>query len=232
LLDGQGQEFLAGYGSDETSGYATPRDTLTYAIVKRSRPPRHAAWRNISVVRLPPGELQAAFGPVIERLAKNGIDLGHMAVEVAPSRTTTWAASRSTSGCMPGRCAVIPACTNGANRPSGNAIPEALVFGERAGRFAAPMPRPPRGGGVRAGQLRRSSASASLPKAVGRRRGRIARQLRELMWNDVGPFRSAAGLRRALVGLAGIKAALPDLTIAPGRVCNVTLADCSSCARA
>src|SRR6185503_8015712 len=34
LLDGQGREFLADYGSDETDGYTTPRDTLTYAIEK------------------------------------------------------------------------------------------------------------------------------------------------------------------------------------------------------
>lgn len=32
---------------------------------------------------------------------------------------------------------------NGANRLSGNAIPEALVFGERAGRFAAARARRP-----------------------------------------------------------------------------------------
>ena len=34
LLDGNGREFLADYGSDETSGYTTPRDLATYAIRK------------------------------------------------------------------------------------------------------------------------------------------------------------------------------------------------------
>jgi len=34
LLDGNGREFLADYGSDETAGYTTPRDLATYAIEK------------------------------------------------------------------------------------------------------------------------------------------------------------------------------------------------------
>src|SRR5947199_272716 len=34
LLDGAGREFLANYGSDETSGYTTPRDIATSAIHK------------------------------------------------------------------------------------------------------------------------------------------------------------------------------------------------------
>src|SRR4029077_5241723 len=34
LLDGSGREFLADYGSDETSGFTTPRDIATYAIAK------------------------------------------------------------------------------------------------------------------------------------------------------------------------------------------------------
>ena len=50
-------------------------------------------------------------------------------------------------------------------------------------------------------------------------------ELRDIMWNDVGPFRTAVGLNRALVRLAEIKAALPDVAIAAGPACNATLAD-------
>ena len=45
---------------------------------------------------------------------------------------------------------------NGANRLSGNAIPEALVFGERAGRFGASPP-----GAWRDGAARDEEAPAS-----------------------------------------------------------------------
>ena len=34
LLNGEGREFLADYGSDESAGYTTPRDIATYAIIK------------------------------------------------------------------------------------------------------------------------------------------------------------------------------------------------------
>jgi succinate dehydrogenase/fumarate reductase flavoprotein subunit len=45
------------------------------------------------------------------------------------------------------------------------------------------------------------------------------------MWDDVGPLRDAAGLARALTRLDAMQAALPELAIAPGRVCNPSLAD-------
>src|SRR5260221_6246426 len=86
LLDGNGREFLSDYGSDETSGYTTPRDIATYAIEKEVAAGRGSPHGGVylSFEHVPAAALEAAFGPVIERLAKNGIDLGRMPVEVAP----------------------------------------------------------------------------------------------------------------------------------------------------
>ncbi len=50
-------------------------------------------------------------------------------------------------------------------------------------------------------------------------------ELRGLMEREVGPFRTEAGLGRALARLAAMRAAMPDLAIAPGRAFNPTLAD-------
>jgi succinate dehydrogenase / fumarate reductase, flavoprotein subunit len=50
-------------------------------------------------------------------------------------------------------------------------------------------------------------------------------ELRDLMWRDVGPFRTAAGLTRAVTRLAEMRQLLPELAVAPGRACNPTLAD-------
>src|SRR5439155_592967 len=88
LLDGSGREFLADYGSDETSGYTTPRDLATYAIHKEIAAGRGSPHGGVylSFTHVPKSALEAAFGPVITRLAKNGIDLGRMPVEVAPFR--------------------------------------------------------------------------------------------------------------------------------------------------
>jgi succinate dehydrogenase/fumarate reductase flavoprotein subunit len=86
LLDGNGREFLSDYGSDETSAYTTPRDLATYAITREVAGGRGSPHRGVylSFTHVPKAALEAAFGPVIERLAKDGIDLTQMPVEVAP----------------------------------------------------------------------------------------------------------------------------------------------------
>ncbi|HVB15217.1 MAG TPA: FAD-binding protein, partial [Stellaceae bacterium] len=112
-------------------------------------------------------------------------------------------------------------------RLSGNAIPEALVFGECAGRHAAlhAMSRPH--------GWRRSSGTAAVEQIRRLAEGRhgdvgaaaLLDELRELMEREVGPFRTAAGLGRAVARLGAMRAALPGLAIAPGRAFNPTVAD-------
>src|SRR5262249_22089877 len=86
LLDCSGEEVLADYGSDERSGYTTPRDIATYAIHREVAAGRGSPHGGVylSFTHVAKKELASAFGPVIDRLAANGIDLGRMAVEVAP----------------------------------------------------------------------------------------------------------------------------------------------------
>ena len=86
--------------------------------------------------------LRAAFGPVIDRLAANGIDLARMPVEVAPIAHYHMGGVVVDDAMpteVPGLFAAGEAVggANGANRLSGNAVTEALVFGRRAGRSAA-----------------------------------------------------------------------------------------------
>ena len=86
LLNGKFEEFIDRYGSTDFGKYNATRDVAAYAISERSRSrPRHAAWRRLS--RLPPiaePQLRGAFGPVIDRLLANGIDLTKTPVEVGP----------------------------------------------------------------------------------------------------------------------------------------------------
>jgi succinate dehydrogenase/fumarate reductase flavoprotein subunit len=234
LLDGGGREFLADYGSDETSGYTTPRDLATYAIHKEVASGRGSPHGGVylSFTHVPRSALEAAFGPVIARLAKNGIDLGRMPVEVAPIAHYHMggiAVDERMATRVPGLYAAGEAAggANGANRLSGNAIPEALVFGERAGRSAAAY------AGTRAlGWDRRSAAVAveQIRSLADGRRGDISAamlldELRELMETEIGPFRTAAGLARAVARLAEMRAGLSEAAIAPGRAFNPTVAD-------
>lgn len=234
LLDGNGHEFLSDYGSDETSGYTTPRDIATFAITREVSAGRGSPHGGVylSFTHVPKTALEAAFGPVIERLAKNGIDLTRMPIEVAPIAHYHMggiAVDETMASRVPGLFAAGEAAggANGANRLSGNAIPEALVFGERAGRFAAAYA----GGRSSAWDLRAARAAVERirERAAGHKgnaaAASILEELRELMWRDVGPFRDAAGLERALARLAEMRRVLAHVAVLPGRGLNPALAD-------
>ena len=89
------------------------------------------------------------------------------------------------------------------------------------------MPRPARP----AGSARAAAAAVERIRSLREgRRGEISAaslldELRELMWTEVGPFRTAAGLGRAIARLAEMRAGLSEVAIAPGLVFNPTLAD-------
>ena len=144
LLNGEMEEFIDRYGGEDDGRYTATRDLATYAICREvdagRGSPSGGVW--LSFTHVPEAELRRAFGPVIDRLLKNGIDLTRRPVEVAPiahyhmGGVKVDARMRSTvAGLYAAGEAVGGAA--GANRLSGNAISEALVYGEIAGREAA-----------------------------------------------------------------------------------------------
>src|SRR5579862_5523112 len=144
LLNGLHQEFTSRYGSSEDGAYVLTRDLATYAIVKEVEAGRGSPHGGayLSFEHCSEAELRAAFGPVIDRLAKNAIDLTRMPIEVAPIAHYHMggiAADVRMETEIPGLLVAGEAVggANGANRLSGNAVTEALVFGRRAGRSAA-----------------------------------------------------------------------------------------------
>src|SRR3954451_12448364 len=144
LLNGAMQEFTSRYGSDESGRYILTRDLATYAIMKEVEAGRGSPHGGayLSFQHCSKHQLQAAFGPVIDRLAANNIDLTTTAIEVAPIAHYHMGGVRVDAQMqtrVPGLLAAGEAVggANGANRLSGNAITEALVFGRRAGRTAA-----------------------------------------------------------------------------------------------
>jgi succinate dehydrogenase/fumarate reductase flavoprotein subunit len=194
LLNAAGREFLK-----EDGRYVSARDIATYAIMKEVEAgrgsPHGGAW--LSFEHCGEAALRAAFGPVIERLAKNGIDLTRDRVEVAPIAHYHMGGIRVTprmESSVPGLFAAGEAVggANGANRLSGNAVTEALAFGRRAGRsaaeFASRTKSPPAeiGPHVESGKMPDANPAAEIAR------------LQETMNRDVGPLRTRAGLRRAL----------------------------------
>src|SRR5712675_1522788 len=148
LLNGHGQEFTSRYGSSEDGTYVITRDLATYAIIKEVEAGRGSPHGGayLSFEHCSAAALREAFGPVIDRLAANHIDLTRMPVEVAPIAHYHMGgvvADTRMETEVPGLLVAGEAVggANGANRLSGNAITEALVFGRRAGASAAERAR-------------------------------------------------------------------------------------------
>jgi succinate dehydrogenase / fumarate reductase, flavoprotein subunit len=213
LLNGAKEEFTSKYGSDEDGKYVLARDLATYAIVKEVEAGRGSPHGGayLSFEHCSAAALRDAFGPVIDRLAANHIDLTKMPVEVAPIAHYHMGGVKADSTMatsVPGLYVAgeVVGGANGANRLSGNAITEALVFGRRAGKSAAA-----RCGSTALPRLTAQDAGPAIDligvtgngREVSNTAAMIAR-LQAVMADDVGPFRTGAKLRRALSGIAAI----------------------------
>jgi succinate dehydrogenase/fumarate reductase flavoprotein subunit len=207
LLNAQREEFAHRYGTPEDGRYVLTRDVATYAIVKEVEAGRGSPHGGayLSFEHIPEAELRGAFGPVIDRLAANGIDLTKTPIEVSPIAHYHMggvAANERMETEVPGLLVAGEAVggANGANRLSGNAITEALVFGCRAGEAAAARAQAMR---AQAFELSAARAALDLIAADSRDRGDIntaamIQTLQATMADDVGPFRTEAKLKRAL----------------------------------
>ena len=232
LLDAAGEEFVHRYGGEDEGRYVTTRDIISYAITKEAEAGRATPGGGVflSFEHLGERELREAFGPVIDRLAANGIDLTRRPIEVSPIahyhmggvRVDATMATR-----VPGLYAAGESVggASGANRLSGNAIPEALVFGETAGRHAArsalggssawsPEAARPHldrlaanGGGRRQSGKPGHNAGSAL--------GELRAELADLMWENVGVLRTGAGLSEALDRIRALKVRVQAIPV-PG----------------
>ena len=144
LLDGNGEEFLHRYGEADGGSYDTARDILTYAIYKEVEAGRGTPHGGVylSFQHVDEQKLKDALGPVIEIFARNNIDLTKQPVEIFPIAHYQMGGvevDTDMASSVPGLYAAgeLAGGANGANRLSGNALPEAVVFGERAGEKAA-----------------------------------------------------------------------------------------------
>jgi succinate dehydrogenase / fumarate reductase, flavoprotein subunit len=219
LLNGRMEEFTSRYGSDEDGKYVLTRDLATYAIFKEVEAGRGSPHGGayLSFEHCGAAALRAAFGPVIDRLAANHIDLTRMPVEVAPIAHYHMGGVKVDAAMateLPGLYAAgeVVGGANGANRLSGNAITEALVFGRRAGSSAAAYAK--RAGRHAAPSLA-TKAVLDLVRTDGNSRDRpntaaMVAEMQAVMADDVGPFRTAAKLERALGAIAALAGELGE----------------------
>ena len=238
LFNAEGEEFLHRYGGEDAEKYTTTRDIISYGITKENEAGRATenGGVHLSFQHIPEDQLREAFGPVIDKLANNGIDLTKRTVEVSPIAHYHMGGIR-VNGRMetgiPGLYGAGEAVggANGANRLSGNAIPEAFVFGERAGKFAAEYAR---------GRNRNWSDGAArehldrLAALIGRQTdangemaalGEMWAELQQLMWDKVGVLRTGEKLAAALGRIRAMRIQLDGIAPADDAEFNMTLQD-------
>ncbi|MCA1457605.1 FAD-binding protein [Bradyrhizobium sp. BRP22] len=214
LLNSEMREFEESYASRDIRSdgrYVLTRDLATYAISKEVEAGRGspAGGAYLSFQHVPPDEIRRAFGPVVDRLAANGIDLARQPVEVAPIAHYHMGGIR-VGETLETRVAGLFACgeaiggANGANRLSGNAITEAFVFGARAGHHAAlhaskqSIVWSPDAVGPTMDLLRRATRRDTPNTAA------VIASVQSVMSDKVGPFRTDGKLRSAIESLAAI----------------------------
>jgi succinate dehydrogenase/fumarate reductase flavoprotein subunit len=223
LLNGQREEFIENYGLSDSGTYSAPRDAASFAILREVASGRGspAGGAYLSFEHIPEKQLRSAFGPVIDRLKKNGIDLCNAPVEVAPIAHYHMGGIRvdehmqtNIKGLYAAGEAVGGA--NGANRLSGNAISEAFVFGERAGRFAAHY---------RNGDFLWRDEWSNEQAADGHDRrdpanpatlGGVLTELQKLLWKDVGLLRNGTALTKALNRIRHLRDEVAQLYVPAG----------------
>ena len=235
LLNGEMEEFEQNYAvaSGRNDGtYVLTRDLATYAILKEVEAGRGspAGGAYLSFKHVPEAELRRNFGPVIDTLAKNGIDLTKQPVEVSPiahyhmggvkvdTRFETRVPNLFAAGEAVGGA-------NGATRLSGNAITEALVFGARAGKSAA-------GAARTANKQRWTSRSSPALDLLRHRTTKLAANpaaliadLQAVMTDKAGPFRTETTLDAALVEIDRIAAAIGPDPMSSGEPSDSVLTD-------
>jgi succinate dehydrogenase/fumarate reductase flavoprotein subunit len=220
LLNGNGEEFTERYGSPEGGRYVITRDAATYAITKEVAAGRGspAGGAYLSFEHLSEATLNDAFGPVIKKLKANGIDLTQMPIEVSPIAHYHMGGIAVDDQMHTGLAGLFAAGeavggANGANRLSGNAITEALVFGKRAGQSAAQYVAQ----NANLPTFSHSDAEDALGLVLADHNATNApntaamiAEMQAAMSDHAGPFKTEASLGNALSAIADLEARLGD----------------------
>jgi len=198
LVNALGEPFMARYHRD---GDLAPRDVVARAIVVEARTTPGPVF--LTLAHLDAARVRTRFPTISAMCDQLGLDLASDPIPVGPAAhylmggidTDVWGRS-SVSGLF---AAGETACTgvHGANRLASNSLLEGLVFGARA---ADAMLQP-----LQAAPLKADRRELDVQS---RRRAELApafnlttQSIRELMWRDVGLFRTRERLEGAIAEL-------------------------------
>jgi L-aspartate oxidase len=211
LVNERGERFMQRYHAGME---LAPRDVVARAISREEMEgavylDMREAGKNF--------DLKARFPGISGFLAGYGLELGRDLIPVRPAAHYLMGGIRTDAhgrSSLPGLYAAgEAACTgvHGANRLASNSLLEGLVFGALAAEAMA--------GDEGTGNREQGTADRQREAGNKTENGAIdavgvetwIAELRKLMWRDAGLLRDEAGLRRAKVGLAALRATGPGL---------------------
>jgi fumarate reductase (CoM/CoB) subunit A len=171
--------------------------------------------------------------PAYKQYKSLGIDITQVPFEVAPSfhfqiggvRINEHAETTLSGLYAAGE---VSGNTHGANRLAGSAVPELLVFGNRAGRNAAR-----RAAKEKAPEIDRRQIQEEVDKVQkwietkkdSVRPHELRDRLGAAMFGHVGVSRTAQGIRHALEEMEQLEVAVPEIQIGDGQIFNLGLVD-------
>jgi succinate dehydrogenase / fumarate reductase, flavoprotein subunit len=235
LLNADMHEFENDYKAKDTrsdGNYVLTRDLATYAITREVAAGRGSpsGGAYLSFQHVDPGLIRRTFGPIVDKLEANGIDLAKQNIEVAPIAHYHMGGVQVNTRletCVEGlyACGEAIGGSNGANRLSGNAITEAFVFGARAGEYAAARALKSQSAWSDAAaqptiDMINSATQRSEPNTA----SAIA-DLQSLMADKVGPFRNEKDLLEAAAELEAMTKAIGDTPQSLGTPFDAVLLD-------
>ncbi len=232
LLNGDKRRFMEDY--DPKLERAT-RDVVSRAIYSEMKAGRTTPNGGvyIKMSHLGPKDVAKKFKGMVDRCRDCGFDLAGGLVEVVPTAHYFMGGvicRADTSTELPGLFVAGEDASgmHGANRLGGNGVANSTVFGGIAGDTmpgwiaANPGHRAPDEDMLQAEVVRASHPFTQKPGNL----GPLREKLLDLMWDDVGVTRDAAGLDRALAGLGDIEAELLATGVQDGgRAFNLTWHD-------
>jgi fumarate reductase flavoprotein subunit len=202
LLDGSGERFMSKY---DPRGERATRDVVSRAIFAEMRAGRSTPNGGVylGMSHLGADKVRAQFKGMVERCRDCGFDLAGGMVEVVPTAHYMMGGVEFAADCRTAVEGLFAAGedtggVHGANRLGGNGVANSTVFGAIAGDAM--------GAAVRAADWHDPSAHAleaarlRAMRPIGQPAGSIEsirEALYQVMWDDVGILRDAAGLARA-----------------------------------
>ena len=232
LTDAKGERFMFDY---DARGERATRDIVSRSIMDRIRK-GHASPHGgvyIEMGHLGPERVRREFKGMVERCTDCGFDLAAGRVEVIPTAHYMMGGVEFNADCTTALPRLYAAGedtggVHGANRLGGNGVANSTVFGGVAGDIMGARTK-------RSGALPdpdQAAIDAAYERAfapLGRQPGdlpEMRERLYNIMWNDVGILRTAAGLARGTAALERLARDIADCGVADAsRRYNLTWMD-------